>query len=60
MQNSSVVSLLRTRAGLQPDDVALRYADYENDWALHVAREVTQHAVARAAKEHTQQLMSES
>lgn len=33
MQNSSVVSLLRERAGLQPDDVAFRYADYENDWA---------------------------
>jgi fatty acid CoA ligase FadD21 len=33
MQNSSVVSLLRERAGLQPDDLALRYTDYEQDWA---------------------------
>ena len=29
MQNSSVVSLLRERAGLQPDDLAFRYTDYE-------------------------------
>lgn len=58
MQNSSVVSLLRERAGLQPDDVAFRYADYENDWAgvtetltwaqayqrtRNVAHEVTRH-----------------
>ncbi|MCA2242625.1 MULTISPECIES: fatty-acid--AMP ligase FAAL21/FadD21 [Mycobacterium] len=33
MQHSSVVSLLRERAGLQPDDVAFRYTDYEQDWA---------------------------
>ncbi len=33
MQNSSVVSLLRERAGLQPDDLAFRYTDYEQDWA---------------------------
>ncbi|OMC19262.1 fatty-acid--AMP ligase FAAL21/FadD21 [Mycobacterium colombiense] len=33
MQSSSVVSLLRERAGLQPDDVAFRYTDYEQDWA---------------------------
>jgi fatty acid CoA ligase FadD21 len=33
MQNSSVVSLLRERAGLQPDDVAFRYTDYEEEWA---------------------------
>ncbi|OBH17608.1 fatty-acid--AMP ligase FAAL21/FadD21 [Mycobacterium sp. E3247] len=33
MQNASVVALLRERAGLQPDDVAFRYTDYEQDWA---------------------------
>ncbi|BBX62930.1 putative fatty-acid--CoA ligase fadD21 [Mycobacterium saskatchewanense] len=33
MQNSSVVSLLRERAGLQPDELAFRYTDYEQDWA---------------------------
>lgn len=59
MQHSSVVSLLRERAGLQPDDLAFRYTDYEQDWAgvtesltwaqlyrrtLNVAHEVTRHA----------------
>jgi fatty acid CoA ligase FadD21 len=58
MQNSPVVSLLRERAGLQPDDLALRYTDYEQHWAgvteivswaqlyqrsLNVAHEVKQH-----------------
>ena len=58
MQSSSVVSLLRERAGLQPDDVAFRYTDYEQDWAgvtesltwaqlyqrtLNVAHEVKRH-----------------
>lgn len=58
MQTSSVVSVLRERAGLQPDDVAFRFVDYEQDWAgvtetltwaqlyqrtLNVAREVTRH-----------------
>ncbi|MGO8768732.1 MAG: fatty-acid--AMP ligase FAAL21/FadD21 [Mycobacterium sp.] len=33
MQTSSVVSLLRERAGLQPDDLAFCYTDYEHDWA---------------------------
>ncbi|OBH80662.1 acyl-CoA synthetase [Mycobacterium scrofulaceum] len=33
MQNASVVSLLRERAGLQPDEIAFRYTDYEHDWA---------------------------
>ena len=33
MQNSFVVDLLRERAGLQPDDLAFRYTDYEQDWA---------------------------
>lgn len=33
MQGSSVVGLLRERAGLQPDDLAFRYTDYETDWA---------------------------
>lgn len=58
MQSSSVVSLLRERAALQPDDVAFRYTDYEQDWAgitetltwaqlyqrtLNVAHEVKRH-----------------
>jgi fatty acid CoA ligase FadD21 len=58
MQNASVVSLLRERAGLQPDDVAFRYTDYEHDWAgvtetltwaqlyrrtLNIAHEVKRH-----------------
>lgn len=61
MQSSSVVSLLRERAALQPDDVAFRYTDYEQDWAgvtetltwaqlyqraLNVAHEVQRHGVA--------------
>ncbi|HWT50065.1 MAG TPA: fatty-acid--AMP ligase FAAL21/FadD21 [Mycobacterium sp.] len=61
MQNSSVVSLLRERAGLQPDDLACRYTDYEQDWAgvtetltwaqayqrsLNVAHEVKRHGAA--------------
>ncbi|GFG64900.1 putative fatty-acid--CoA ligase fadD21 [Mycobacterium kubicae] len=33
MQNSSVLSILRERAGLQPDDIAFRFTDYEQDWA---------------------------
>ncbi|ASW84516.1 fatty-acid--AMP ligase FAAL21/FadD21 [Mycobacterium intracellulare] len=59
MQHTSVVSLLRERAGLQPDDLAFRYTDYEQDWAgvtesltwaqlyrrtLNVAHEVTRTA----------------
>jgi fatty acid CoA ligase FadD21 len=32
MQNSSVISRLRERGGLQPDDLAFRYTDYEQDW----------------------------
>ncbi|OBH63204.1 acyl-CoA synthetase [Mycobacterium intracellulare] len=59
MQHTSVVSLLRERAGLQPDDLAFRYTDYEQDWAgvtesltwaqlyrrtLNVAHEITRHA----------------
>jgi fatty acid CoA ligase FadD21 len=58
MQTSSAVSLLRERAGLQPDDLAFRYTDYEQDWAgvaetltwaqmyrrtLNVAHEVKRH-----------------
>ena len=58
MQTSSVVSLLRERAGLQPDDPALCYTDYDQDWAgvtesltwaqlyrrtLNVAHEVKRH-----------------
>ncbi|SOJ54203.1 Putative fatty-acid--CoA ligase FadD21 [Mycobacterium simulans] len=33
MPSSSVVSLLRERAGLQPDEIAYTYLDYELDWA---------------------------
>lgn len=59
MQHTSVVSLLRERAGLQPDELAFLYTDYEQDWAgvtesltwaqlyrrtLHVAHEVTRTA----------------
>lgn len=33
MSDSSVLSLLRERAGLQPDDAAFTYIDYEQDWA---------------------------
>jgi len=58
MQNSSIVSLLRERAGLQPDDLAFRYTDYDQDWVgvsetlswaqlyqrtLNVAHEVKRH-----------------
>ncbi len=58
MQTSSVVSLLRERAGLQPEDLAFCYTDYEQDWAgvtetltwaqlyqrtLNVAHEVKRH-----------------
>jgi len=31
MQNSSVISLLRERASLQPDGLAFRNTDYEQD-----------------------------
>jgi fatty acid CoA ligase FadD21 len=59
MQESSVLSLLRERAGLQPDDVAFAFTDYEQEWAgvreiltwaqlyqrtLNVAREVKRHS----------------
>ncbi|MGD1170500.1 fatty-acid--AMP ligase FAAL21/FadD21 [Mycobacterium seoulense] len=58
MPHASVVALLRERAGLQPDDVAFRYTDYDQDWAgvtealtwaqlyrrtLNVAHEVRRH-----------------
>lgn len=58
MQNASVVSLLRERAGLQPDEIVFRYTDYDHDlagvtetltWAqlyqrtLNVAHEVRRH-----------------
>jgi fatty acid CoA ligase FadD21 len=61
MLNSSVLSLLRERAGLQPDDTAFTYVDYEQDWAgvadsltwsqvyrrtLNVAQEVRRHGSA--------------
>jgi fatty acid CoA ligase FadD21 len=33
MQGPSVLSLLRERAGLQPDDTVFGFTDYEQDWA---------------------------
>jgi fatty acid CoA ligase FadD21 len=33
MQSASVLSLLRERAGLQPDDVVFSFTDYDQDWA---------------------------
>ena len=59
MQESSVLSLLRERAGLQPDDAAFAFTDYEQDWTgvreivtwaqlyqrtLNVAHEVKRHS----------------
>lgn len=32
MSEASVLSTLQERAGLQPDDVAFTYVDYDNDW----------------------------
>jgi fatty acid CoA ligase FadD21 len=61
MQESSVLSLLRERAGLQPDDAAFAFTDYEQDWTgvrqiltwaqlyqrtLNVAHEVRRHSSA--------------
>ena len=58
MESPSVLSLLRERAGLQPDDTAVSFTDYEQDWAgvnetltwgqlyqrtLNVAHEVRRH-----------------
>ncbi len=58
MQDPSVLSLLRERAGLQPDDTVFGFTDYEQDWAgvretltwaqlyqrtLNVAHEVRRH-----------------
>lgn len=62
MQNSSVLSFLRERAGLQPDDEAFSFTDYEQDWAgvrktltwaqlyqrtLNVAHELRRHGSIR-------------
>jgi len=33
MPQPSILSVLRERAGLQPDDTAFTYTDYEQDWA---------------------------
>ena len=33
MESPSVLSVLRERAGLQPDDTAFSFTDYERDWA---------------------------
>ncbi|BBY58772.1 AMP-binding protein [Mycolicibacterium sarraceniae] len=58
MSNVSVLSVLRERAGLTPDDVAFTFTDYDRDWngvaesltwsqvyrrTLNVAHEVGQH-----------------
>jgi fatty acid CoA ligase FadD21 len=58
MQGPSVLSLLRERAGLQPDDIVFGFTDYEQDWAgvretltwallyqrtLNLAHEVSRH-----------------
>jgi fatty acid CoA ligase FadD21 len=58
MQYSSVLSLLRERASVQPHDLAFTYTDYDQDWAgvsqtlswsqvykqtLNIAHEVMQH-----------------
>jgi fatty acid CoA ligase FadD21 len=40
MPQPSILSVLRERAGLQPDDTAFTYTDYEQDWA-GVAESVT-------------------
>ncbi|BBZ26256.1 putative fatty-acid--CoA ligase fadD21 [Mycolicibacterium madagascariense] len=60
MPSSSLMSLLRERAGLQPDDPAFTFTDYEADWdgitetltwaqayrrAVNVAIEVAKHGV---------------
>ena len=62
MPEPSVLSVLRERASLQPDDTAFTYTDYEQDWAgvaegltwsqvyrrtLNVAHEVRRHGSAR-------------
>ena len=61
MPQPSILSVLRERAGLQPDDTAFTYTDYEQDWAgvaesltwsqlyrrtLNVAHEVRRHGSA--------------
>jgi fatty acid CoA ligase FadD21 len=61
MQSTSALSLLRERAGLQPDDAAFSFTDYEQDWAgsnttlswgqlyqrtLNLAHEVKRHGAA--------------
>ena len=62
MFEPSVLSVLRERASLQPNDTAFTYTDYEQDWAgvaesltwsqvyrrtLNVAQELRRHAVGR-------------
>ena len=41
MRDSSVLSLLRERAGLQPDDVVFSFTDYEQDWESGVREALT-------------------
>lgn len=60
MPNVSILSVLRERAGLTPDDVAFTFTDYDRDWngiaqsltwsqvyrrTLNVAQEISQHGV---------------
>ncbi|MUL64679.1 acyl-CoA synthetase [Mycobacterium sp. CBMA 234] len=60
MTNSSILSVLRERAGLTPDDVAYTFTDYDHDWdgvtetltwsqlyrrTLNVAHELRMHGV---------------
>ena len=61
MTEPSILSVLRERAGLQPDDTAFTFTDYEQDWAgvaesltwsqlyrrtLNVAHEIRRHGSA--------------
>ncbi|MDR3663291.1 MAG: AMP-binding protein [Mycobacterium sp.] len=60
MPNASVLSVLRERAGLTPDEVAFTFTDYDRDWdgiaesltwsqlyrrTLNVAQEISKHGV---------------
>src|ERR1044072_6547777 len=62
MPQPTLLSLLRERAGLQPDDKAFTYTDFDQDWdgvtetltraqaywrKLNVAQEVARHGVVR-------------
>ena len=38
MPDPSILSVLRERAGMQPDDTAFTYTDYEQNWARRRGR----------------------